>query len=611
MQISSKIRLRQKIRILVAICFGVGLSGLLMLMIALPSAAVSVADVPNPQQINSAWVTDMAEMIDLETETQLNQIISELEATDGTEMAVVTVPDTAGSASPKAFATELFNTWGIGKAGEDNGLLFLVSKGDRRTEVETGYGLEGLLPDAKVGNILDTVVTPQFKAGNFSQGILSGTQTMISVLKGEAFVAAASEPVATIPQPIPQPNGANHNGPQPVNQPIFIEQPSSPAWMDKLAWLILLGAIAPAVVAIKRLRKGEIIYKMLPLQIKPVGQPEHHKMASPWLCLWAITWIGKGIKSTNSAVEKEISLWDYSGRYKWNERLAGKYGWLAAHQQNRQLNRKGLSLFVSLFAIAYISQVFPFVELLAFLTVCGWLFYELKESTQANAPWQSVVFSIVKLALLTLFLQLVLLIGGMITLGFLWIASSAFLIASLGTTAGLIHLLRTSSAPIVLCETCDRAMQRLSFADLSLHLERPQQVEMNIGSRACEGWHCETCLPVTGKSAFDESEIRLFFFERKKKGIKTCRTCEAKTLEVTTKVLMAATTSHSGSKLITRQCHCCGQRSEKRVTIPRKSSSSSSSYSSGSSSSGSSSSSSSGGSFGGGSSGGGGAGSSW
>ena len=120
-----------------------------------PSLAISVDSVTNPQQANGTWVTDMANMLSSASEAELNRMIVDLEATNGTELAVVTVPDTQPSTSPKAFATELFETWKIGKEGADNGVLFLISKGDRRTEVETGYGVEGVLSDAKVGSILE------------------------------------------------------------------------------------------------------------------------------------------------------------------------------------------------------------------------------------------------------------------------------------------------------------------------------------------------------------------------------------------------------------------------------------------------------------------------
>jgi uncharacterized protein len=121
--------------------------------------ALDVKDVPNPQQINGTWVTDMAEILDEPTEAQLNSVISQLERQNGTEMAVVTVPETAPSASPKEFTTALFNYWGIGKKGEDNGVLFLISKGDRRVEVETGYGVEAILPMPKSA----TLSTPKLR----------------------------------------------------------------------------------------------------------------------------------------------------------------------------------------------------------------------------------------------------------------------------------------------------------------------------------------------------------------------------------------------------------------------------------------------------------------
>ncbi|MBF2007938.1 TPM domain-containing protein [Chlorogloeopsis fritschii PCC 9212] len=140
----------------------------------LSSLAVTVQEVPNPRNEYGGWVTDMADILSDKTETQINQIISQLEAKNGTEMAVVTVPETAPAASPKKFATELFNYWGIGKKGQDNGILFLISVGDRRVEIETGYGVEAILPDAKVGNIINTQIIPRFKQKDFEGGTLAG-----------------------------------------------------------------------------------------------------------------------------------------------------------------------------------------------------------------------------------------------------------------------------------------------------------------------------------------------------------------------------------------------------------------------------------------------------
>jgi len=155
---------------------------LLVLLFPLVTHALTPQEVLNPQQAYGGWVTDMAGVLSENSKQKLNQQIGELEATNGTEIAVVTVPTTQPSPTPKDFTTELFNYWGIGKQGVDNGILFLVSIGDRRVEIETGYGIEGILPDARVGNIIDNQIIPNFREGNFEQGILDGTSALINAI---------------------------------------------------------------------------------------------------------------------------------------------------------------------------------------------------------------------------------------------------------------------------------------------------------------------------------------------------------------------------------------------------------------------------------------------
>ncbi len=143
----------------------IGCGAYILTIVSVPSIAiaVSIEDVPNPKQVQGGWVTDMANVLSPETEAKINTTLSKLAATNGSEIAVVTVPETSPSATPKDFATDLFNYWGIGKKGEDDGVLVLISKGDRRVEIETGYGVEDVLPDALVGNIINQKITPQFK----------------------------------------------------------------------------------------------------------------------------------------------------------------------------------------------------------------------------------------------------------------------------------------------------------------------------------------------------------------------------------------------------------------------------------------------------------------
>ena len=160
--------------------------GATVLSTSFTTKALTVEEVINPRQDNGGWVTDMADILSYRTETELNNLITNSEKSNRTEIAVVTVPETTPADSPKTFATTLFNYWGIGKAESDNGVLFLVSLGDNRVEIETGYGIEDILTDAEVAKIIDTKITPQYKHGNLDRGTLDGTEALISSLQPSA-----------------------------------------------------------------------------------------------------------------------------------------------------------------------------------------------------------------------------------------------------------------------------------------------------------------------------------------------------------------------------------------------------------------------------------------
>ena len=190
----------------------IGLLSFSAIAFPVTSQAITVQEVPNPRQVNNTWVTDKANILSDSTETQLNQMISDLEAKNGSEIAVVTVPDTKPSATPKAFGTELFNFWKIGKKGKNNGVLLLISSGERRVQIETGSGIQSILPDAKAVGIIETEITPRFKQQDFDVGTLAGTKALVNVLQ-TPMVNAQSQtalPLAPIvpsqgvkPSPIP------------------------------------------------------------------------------------------------------------------------------------------------------------------------------------------------------------------------------------------------------------------------------------------------------------------------------------------------------------------------------------------------------------------------
>lgn len=156
-----------------------------------PAWAITLEQVPNPRRQYGGWVSDTANILSSSTENELNRLITQLEQRTGAEMAVVTVPNTQGYATPKAFTTQLFNYWGIGKAGQNNGVLFLISVGDRRVEIETGRGLATILPDSRVQQIIDQQILPKFRNRDFDGGTLAGVRQLASVLQGQ--------PVAEVP----------------------------------------------------------------------------------------------------------------------------------------------------------------------------------------------------------------------------------------------------------------------------------------------------------------------------------------------------------------------------------------------------------------------------
>ena len=139
-------------------------------------------------------VNDHAGMLSAATRQQLEDILSRLEQTDSTQIVVLTIPSLKGEVLEE-FSIKVAEKWKIGQKGLDNGALLLVAKNDRKLRIEVGYGLEGSLTDLTAGRIIRNVIVPQFKAGNFDQGIIDGVQAMIGVVRGE-FKAPEKSPFA-------------------------------------------------------------------------------------------------------------------------------------------------------------------------------------------------------------------------------------------------------------------------------------------------------------------------------------------------------------------------------------------------------------------------------
>ncbi len=157
-------------------------------------AAPAVAAVPPRPQ---GWVNDYAGILDARLRMQLNQLLTRLEQRTGAEIGVLTVKSLEGR-DIESYATDAYRSWGIGKKGKDNGALILVAVEDRQVRIETGYGLEGILPDGKCGEIIRESMIPNFKAGDYPRGLVAGilavTRIVVESAGGTLEELGASAP---------------------------------------------------------------------------------------------------------------------------------------------------------------------------------------------------------------------------------------------------------------------------------------------------------------------------------------------------------------------------------------------------------------------------------
>ena len=131
-----------------------------------------------------------ARVIDLthtlpETERQsITNSFQTLERQKGAQLALLIV-DSTQPETIEEYALRVASSWKLGRKGIDDGAVLLIAKADRRMRIEVGYGLEGALSDIICKRIISDIITPEFRAGNFSAGITAGTDAMIKVVQGE------------------------------------------------------------------------------------------------------------------------------------------------------------------------------------------------------------------------------------------------------------------------------------------------------------------------------------------------------------------------------------------------------------------------------------------
>ncbi len=169
---------------------GLGLVCLLTLTLLFADGHKTAQALEVPQY--QGYVTDLAGMISPAARQRLEQTLLAFDQSDSTQIAVLTIPSLEGDAL-EDFSIRTVEAWKIGQKGKDNGVLLLVSKGDRKIRIEVGRGLEGVLTDLLTGRIVDQIITPRFKANQLDEGFEAGISAIISGARGE-FQGTGQDP---------------------------------------------------------------------------------------------------------------------------------------------------------------------------------------------------------------------------------------------------------------------------------------------------------------------------------------------------------------------------------------------------------------------------------
>jgi uncharacterized protein len=171
--------MRRTLRFAAAIAVG------FLCLIAAPSAAI---DVP----YLTGRVVDNASILKPETRDRIAAAAKAHEQATGNQVVVLTVP-TIQPESVEDYAVNVFQAWKLGQKDKDNGVLLLVVPQDRKVRIEVGYGLEPTLTDGACGQIIRSLITPAFKAGDYDKGVETGVSAVIAKLDGTRDLAAEAE----------------------------------------------------------------------------------------------------------------------------------------------------------------------------------------------------------------------------------------------------------------------------------------------------------------------------------------------------------------------------------------------------------------------------------
>lgn len=160
------------------------LLSVLALLFASLTGCTTSEKIPIPTVEENVYIYDEDDVIDDDVEKTLNDMLVELEEKTDVEFAVISIESLLDRSIEK-YANNLFNTLGIGKKGEDNGLLLLFSRSDEKVRLEIGRGLEGFLNDSKCGRILDDYFVPYRDADEYTKATEMTVNAVLNVIAEE------------------------------------------------------------------------------------------------------------------------------------------------------------------------------------------------------------------------------------------------------------------------------------------------------------------------------------------------------------------------------------------------------------------------------------------
>jgi uncharacterized protein len=211
----------------------------LVLLVGLPAMGATVESIPKPDE--GTWTVDPLGRLRAETLAEVNRLATQINESGHGQLAVVMVDSTEGR-QPRAFATDLFNRWGIGHADRNDGALLFVAMDDRKVEIVLGDGVDSAEDIQRSDEVMASII-PLFKQGDADSAVLEGTQGLSALL--------AQHPASTSPA-----TGMSLGGGLAAPNQLSGESGSRSSGGSPFFGLFVIAAVIAGIVAIFKMDKN-------------------------------------------------------------------------------------------------------------------------------------------------------------------------------------------------------------------------------------------------------------------------------------------------------------------------------------------------------------------